>query len=358
MKLSINKSLIINLLFLFAVIMQISGCSKESNVEPSVPNAPNQPKVPEETLPNAPSELIRTPWNSSGKEVSLRWKDNSDNETGFKLERKTNSGSFVGIQTCNSVNLECKDEGLSINTTYTYRLCSYNKIGNSKTYSNEVTVSTDIDGNAYTEVKIGNQIWMKENLAVSKYRNGNLIPKMEDAQNVLTPKGYLAWSNLTDSKFGACIYLTSGEFPNGKYYNWYAVNDSRGLAPKGWHIPTRAEWKVLSNFLGGELVAGGKMKKVETPGFSSAGSSWSSPNTGATDISGFTALPGGVFRFNGTAQGSSFFGNKTLAYFWSSNEFDLTQAYTYKLSNTHEKLIESYVTDYKVQGGNVRCIKD
>jgi uncharacterized protein (TIGR02145 family) len=356
MKLGMNKSLITNVLFLIVLIMQISGCSKESNIEPSVPNVPNQPKVPAIIIPNAPTELNRTTYNSTVKEVSLRWTDNSDNETGFKLERKTNSGSFLVIKTLNSANLECKDDGLSVNTTYTYRVCSYNNAGNSKTYSNEVIVSTDIDGNAYTEIKIGNQIWMQENLSVSKYRNGDAVPKMLDGQVVLTPKGYLSWSKLTDSKFGA--YCSDGIFPLGKFYNWYAVNDSRGLAPKGWHIPTRAEWKVLSDFLGGELVAGGKMKRLEKAGFTSAGPSWNSPNTGATNVSGFTALPGGFFQFNGTAVGSSFAKGGSLAYFWSSNEFDLTQAYTYKLSNTHEKLIESYVTDYKVQGGNVRCIKD
>lgn len=303
------------------------------------------------SLPNSPSLLNRISDND-GNKVILNWTDSSDNESGFKIERKVNTGTYQVVQNVTTNVTDFTFSGLSINSTYSYRVCSFNSKGNSAQYSNEVIVSTDIDGNAYTNVKIGNQTWMKENYAVTKYRNGEVIPKMQSGQAVLTPSGYVNWSNLTDYKFGAYMtYFSGSPFPNGHSYNWYAVNDPRGLAPIGWHIPSKADWIVLKEFLGGELIAGGKMKE-------NSSTYWANPNVGATNSSGFTARGNGFFEFNGTALGSTYSKQKFISYFWSSTEFDLTQAYTYKLSNSSERLIESYVTDYKVQGGSVRCIKD
>ena len=351
MKLIILKTTILKAIFLSIVIIQVSGCSKDNNVV--------VPKVLEIIYPNAPTDLSRALQSSSSDEASLYWKDNSDNETGFRVERKSNSGSFEVIKTLNSDVTSYNISGLGVNTTYTYRVCSYNNIGNSKTYSNEFIIITDIDGNPYTQIKIGNQIWMKENYSASKYRNGDIIAKMGNGQIVVTPKGAFQWSNLTDIQFGAYVSRYDGfEYPMGKFYNWYAVNDSRGLAPLGWHVPTRAEWKVLSDFLGGELVAGGKMKETTASWINSnnGGESWTQPNAGASNVSGFRALPGGFLKFEGTRYGSTFDQSRFLAYFWTSSEFDLASAYTYKLFNYNESLLVS--SEYKVQGGNVRLIKD
>ena len=126
-------------------------------------------------------------------------------------------------------------------------------------------------------VKIGTQQWTVKNLVVSRYRNGDIIPEVKDPQE---------WANL---KTGAwCYYNNDPENGKiyGKLYNLYAVNDPRGLAPEGFHIPSDKEWTTLTKFLGGEQVAGGKMKSTGT-------SLWQSPNTAATNESGFKGLPGG-----------------------------------------------------------------
>src|ERR1035437_4904310 len=127
-------------------------------------------------------------------------------------------------------------------------------------------------------VTICTQSWMLKNLDVSTYRNGDLIPEVTDgsAWSALTA-GAWCWYN-NDSATNASTY--------GKLYNWYAVNDPRGLAPTGWHVPSDAEWTTLSTCLGGNAVAGGAMKETGT-------THWTSPNTGATNSSGFTGLPGG-----------------------------------------------------------------
>ena len=177
-------------ILLFLTFLIIYGCSSSSD-ENSTTNV----------LPTAPSNLKRIL--SIGNEVVLNWDDNSDNEAGFKLEVKINSGNFEILQNLNSNLIQYTVVGLQGNTSYTYRVCSFNQNGNSTSYSNEVTVTTDIDGNAYTNIKIGNQTWMKENYCVTRYRNGDLIPKMQAGQAVLTPNGYVMWSNLTNIQYGA-----------------------------------------------------------------------------------------------------------------------------------------------------------
>ena len=143
---------------------------------------------------------------------------------------------------------------------------------------------TDVDGNSYATVQIGTQCWTQSNLRVSKYRNGDNITNITDNTQ---------WSQTNTSSTGAwCNYSNnaSNGTTYGKLYNWYAVNDSRGLCPTGWHVPTDAEWTTLTTHLGGTSVAGGAMKST---------TGWTSPNTGATNSSGFTALPGGIRVSNG-----------------------------------------------------------
>ena len=125
-------------------------------------------------------------------------------------------------------------------------------------------------------VIIGAQTWSAKNLDITTYRNGDTIPQVTDPEQ---------WGALTT---GAWCYYNNDSTNNaiyGKLYNWYAVIDSRGLAPLGWHVPSDKEWYTLIDYLGGVDIAGGKMKSVS--------SLWISPNTGATNSSGFSALPGG-----------------------------------------------------------------
>jgi uncharacterized protein (TIGR02145 family) len=165
---------------------------------------------------------------------------------------------------------------------------------------------TDIDGNLYSTVIIGTQEWVSENLNVSKYNDGTVIPQVTDPT---------AWDNLTTGAW--CYYnndATNGSI-YGKLYNYYAIagihdtiasTPNKVLAPIGFHVPTDTNWTTLSDHLGGFLVAGGEMKEIGT-------AHWMSPNTGATNSSGFTGLADG-FRFDyGIDYGMGLYAN-----WWSS----------------------------------------
>jgi uncharacterized protein (TIGR02145 family) len=186
------------------------------------------------------------------------------------------------------------------------------------------------------EVTICTQRWMVKNLDVDKYRNGDPIPKVTDpaAWAALTTGAYCYYNN--DSATYAASY--------GKLFNWYAVNDPRGLAPAGWHIPSDAEWSTIETCLGGATVAGGPMKETGT-------THWAIPNSGATNTSGFTGLPGG-YRYNiGTFNDVNNIGD-----WWSSTEYSTTNAWQRYLYNvdgaTHR------IGNNKKDGFSVRCLRD
>lgn len=191
------------------------------------------------------------------------------------------------------------------------------------------------------EVQIGNQIWMTKNLNVSRYRNGDPIPQVTNPTQ---------WANLTTGAW--CYYnndLANGPI-YGKLYNWYAVNDPRGLAPVGWHIPTDAEWTALTTFLGFTDVAGGKMKATGT--LESGTGLWKSPNASATNSSGFSALPGGYIADNG----SGFFLIDRYGYWWSTTEFGSLRAIARILNYTNGSI--TTLEFFKDNGFSVRCIKN
>jgi uncharacterized protein (TIGR02145 family) len=197
---------------------------------------------------------------------------------------------------------------------------------------------TDKEGNSYKTVYIGTQQWMAENLKVSKYNDGTTIPNVtDDAQ----------WANLTT---GAWAYYNNDAANNAKYgklYNWYAVspttNGNKNVCPTGWHVPTDAEWTVLIDYLGGTSVAGGKMKEVGT-------TSWSSPNTDATNTSLFTGLPGGL------ANDGNYDLIGGLGYWWSSSENGTYGAWFRYLSAYKGNAYRD--DDYKRAGFSVRCLRD
>lgn len=185
-------------------------------------------------------------------------------------------------------------------------------------------------------VRIGTQVWKIKNLTTSHYRNGDRIPEVKRrAKWDSLTTGAWCWYN-NDSATYAATY--------GKLYNWYAVHDPRGLTPNGWHVPSDAEWTRLSTFLGGESVAGGKMKEAGTV-------HWSSPNTDATNSSGFTGLPDG-FRY----PDGPFYAAGYQGYWWSSTEYDTINAWAcylyYDLG-----FIYGYYFD-KRHGFSVRCLRD
>lgn len=196
----------------------------------------------------------------------------------------------------------------------------------------------DIDGNVYETVKIGDQIWMAENLKVKHYRNGEPIPNVTEL---------MEWMNLLTGAYCAYNNIESNADTYGYLYNWYAVDDSQNIAPEGWHVPTEEEWETLVDYLGGYEVAGSKMKEAGT-------SHWKSPNTGATNVSGFSALPAGFLRPQYT---QNFDNIGEYAYFWSSTETS-NGYYSYNLTLSHSYTEAHLDPDDKQYGYSVRCIKD
>lgn len=193
---------------------------------------------------------------------------------------------------------------------------------------------TDIDGNIYRTIRIVDQNWMAENLKTTKLNDGTEIPRVEDNSN---------WQNLKAP--GYCWYDNDEYYKSfyGALYNWYTVNTKK-LCPAGWHVPTDLDWSTLIDYLDWEGVAGGPLKEVGT-------SHWLYPNTGATNESGFTALPGGLrYEFG------AFSGIGWLGLWWSSTDYSLLGAYR-RTMRYDEKVIYR-TSDYKSLGTSIRCIQD
>jgi uncharacterized protein (TIGR02145 family) len=182
------------------------------------------------------------------------------------------------------------------------------------------------------EITIGTQTWSSKNLDVSTYRNGDTIPQVQDAN---------AWRRLTTGAW--CYYKnkTANGTIYGKLYNWYAVNDPRGLAPKGYHVPTDTEWTTLITYLGGQDVAGTKMKST---------SGWNGNGNG-TNISGFSALPGGCFC------GGTFDDIGSYGYWWCSAKDDANVAWV-RLMVSGFGFVYGLPNYSKGCGFSVRCVRD
>ena len=188
----------------------------------------------------------------------------------------------------------------------------------------------------YNGITIGSQIWINKNLEVTTYRNGDEIPLVTDPT---------LWAGLTT---GAWCYYNNDAAEGaiyGKLYNWYAVNDPRGLAPAGWHIPTDAEWATVGTSLGGNSVAGGKMKITGT-------TYWNSPNTGATNETGFGGLPGGFRNSDG-----SFYNKLYDGYYWTANSSSSTDA-LFRYLNSGNANLNTFSGLSKKLGYTIRCVKD
>lgn len=198
---------------------------------------------------------------------------------------------------------------------------------------------TDIDGNVYKTVKIGTQIWMAENLKVTKYQDGTLIQnvKEQEAWTYLTTGAYCYYNNDVNNR---AVY--------GNMYNYFAVTDSRKLAPKGWHIPTRAEWETLINYLGGD--AGGANQKLREAGYTHF---VKKVRTVGNNESGFTALPGGE-RWADVTRGFEAIGGQSSWWTVSLNTTESSRAWVMHINDVSAK--PSHYP--KGNGIYVRCIKD
>ena len=432
------KNKISALLILFILIY---GCSPSSNTNVNTNTT---------VVPIAPSSLAGVVVSTT--QINLSWTDNSTDETSFKIERKTGAATYAVVGSVNANIVAYNDLGLTPNTSYTYRVCSYNSVGNSATYTNEITLTTpsvvnlptltttatssiasttavsggsissdggatitargvcwstsanptvalssktidgtgtgiftstmsgltanttyfirayatnsagtaygaglsfttsntssatsvtDVDGNTYQLVTICSQTWTKSNLNVSHYRNGDVIPQITDATQWLNSTTG-AWCYYANTSSNGTIY--------GKLYNWYAVNDPRGLAPAGYHIPSNTEWDTLSNCLGGDSISASAMKET-------GNTHWTTSNTDATNSSGFTGLPGGALYQSDLGVAGIFQGIGSSAYFWSSTPFMTSVSAWYrKLQNFNGYFVKAYL--YNQNGFSVRCIKD
>ncbi len=269
--------------------------------------------------------------NDGDSPISARgvcWSTTSNPTTAnSKTSDGTGAGSFTSSIT-----------GLAENTLYHARAYATNALGT--TYGNEVSFTTlqttgntvtDIDGNVYHTVTIGTQVWMVENLRATHYRNGNALAPIGDG--------------LTFVFLDTGAYTTYGD-PNiyGMLYNWYAATDYRDICPVGWHIPSDAEWTTLTDFLGGESIAGDKMK---------ATSLWYAPATMATNESGFTGLPAGYL--DGTNLGERT-GYGLKCYWWTSTIGYSFNPWVRGLANDYSGVNRSDAVKYN--GFSIRCIKD
>lgn len=200
---------------------------------------------------------------------------------------------------------------------------------------NQNTTVTDIEGNIYKTVTIGTQVWMAENLKTTKYNDGTSIPLVTDNN---------AWIKLSTPGF--CWYnndAVTNKSTFGALYNWYTVNTSK-LCPTGWHIPNDTEWGILTTYLGGEAVAGGKLKETGTI-------HWVSPNTGATNETGFTSLPSGYRDGIG-----EFVNIGTFCYFLCNTEINARDAWSRYIY--FDITAVQRIGTWKYCGFSARCLKD
>jgi uncharacterized protein (TIGR02145 family) len=324
-------------LFLFAIfgllLVLNLNCKKDDNDSDN--NNNNTPTLPVVTTTD-PTVLSQTSVqcggtvnSDGGAVVSARGVCWSINPTPTISDSITNDGSGTGSFTSTI-------SGLIVFTTYYVRAYATNSVGTA--YGNTVTCATtatvtDYDGNVYQTVKIGTQVWMKENLQVTHYQNGAAISYCIDG---------VAWNNYTTGAYTNYNFDFTYAATYGRLYNYYAVIDPRNICPVGWHMPSDAEWTTLENFLGGSSMAGGKLKESGT-------AHWLDPNTGASNSSCFTALPGSKCTGSFGVIGEE-------GYFWTATQFDTDEAYFRCLTKNSAAINRNYSN--KTVGCSVRCIKN
>jgi len=201
---------------------------------------------------------------------------------------------------------------------------------------------TDIDGNTYKIITIGNQVWMAENLRVKHYRNGDPIKNLTNS---------MEWITLREGGYSAYEYDESNANTYGYLYNWYAAHDDRDIAPPGWHVPTDEDWKTLEKYLG---ISQNEIDKIKYRGNDEGGKlkdrvEWNRVPPGTTNESGFSAIPGGIHKM-----GFYFIGSD--ASFWSSTEYDVGSAWYRSLFQNYSTIYRNY--DNKHYGFSIRLVRD
>ena len=342
MKKHFNFKLII-FVILLSVIMGLITCKKSEDPVPVVPSAP--------TATTSSASWVGQRWatmegivnaNSQSTAVTFEYDTTATYRYNINATPDTMSGK-TGISVSAGLT------GLTPKTKYHYRVKAVSQVGT--TYGSDLTFTTsdtvgtviifnpeltygsvsDYEGNTYQTIEIGTQTWMAENLKAVKYNDGTDIPFVVEvsAWAVLSTPGY-CWYNNDSVSYGAL-------------YNWHTVKTGK-LCPTGWHVPTDNEWTILTDYLGGKSVSGGKLKETGT-------THWLSPNTGATNESGFTALPVGYRDYSG-----GFNSIRNYGFWWTSTEGATSGAY-------YRDMYYGYVytdrsSSNEKSGASVRCLKD
>ncbi len=275
-------------------------------------------------------------------------------ETSFYGKLKNADPFNIGAHTNIYVSARLAD--LKASTVYHYRIMAVTS--DETIYGSDVTFTTnstgaivfnpdltygsviDADDNVYKTIRIGTQTWMAENLKTTKYNDDSEIPLITSntSWDYTAAPGY-CWYNNDVSTFKDYY---------GALYNWYAVSNGK-LCPAGWHVPADEEWVTLLESIGGENIAGGKLKEPGTL-------HWRDTTSGTDNESGFTALPGGSRDINGPYSSSGFHRIEASGYWWSSSESSLSTACFFQINDVNDEIIKS--NNAKQCGYSVRCVKD
>ncbi len=309
------------------IILYAAGCKKDE--DKSEPELTTMPVIYVDQQTVLCDGIVTSDGGASVTETGICWSTSHNPTTANDKIIGTGPQSYT-----------CMLGGLTTNTQYYVRAYAINSEGTA--YGAEITfrtwndeMVTDIDGNTYHTVTIGGQIWLVENLNVTHYRNGDPIEWISD-----NPE----WEGFTSGAY--CDYENEpgNAATFGRLYNWFAVADNRNIAPEGWHVSMDADWTVLANYLGGDGMAGGKLKEAGM-------SHWLDPNSGATNETGFSALPGGFREYGGLYDYINWGGG-----WWTSTEDNPNDAWIRYLDYG---AIDVWVAlEDKRYGRSVRCVKD
>jgi uncharacterized protein (TIGR02145 family) len=308
----------------------------------SLPSSASNSVTPS-TVPGAPTVGTATEGNA---QVTVTFTAPASNGgsaiTGYTVT--SNPGNITGSGSASPITVT----GLTNGTAYTFTVIATNANGNSlpSSASNSVrphTLTTiyDIDGNLYNLVTIGTQVWTGSNLKTTKFSNGDPIPTTASVTTDISGETAPIYQWLDMDPLLLDISATYG-----RVYTWFAASDSRNVCPTGFHVPLSTELDALTTYLGGSSLAGGPLKEIGI-------THWTTPNTGATDLYGFTALPGGQ-----RIAGGSFASTYTYGFFWSSSvdQYNIALSWGVGLVNTDATFVEN---GYNPKGGvSIRCLKN
>jgi uncharacterized protein (TIGR02145 family) len=328
-------------------IVAIIGFGIFACEDPAITN-PNDPRY--EISPPTSLDIIPL----SNTSIELSWMDNEEHESGFLIERHVGD-EFVEVGRVGPNTTSYIDTGLTYRARYYYRVAVFveNKISSYTRIRNTISCLDcvlDYDGNEYDTIQFGNQIWMVQNLKVTHYRNGEQIALKTTSEEWL------------DTREGSYCYY-GGDIAHlqvyGGLYNWYAINDQNVLAPRGWRVPTDADWKELERTLGiseGDLDDYGWRGDIEGSALAGRIDLWSNgvlKDASGFGESGFKALPGGIRHRSGVYQYSSI-----SAYFWTATMDDTDLNYPWQRSLSSSETGISRGKENRNLGFSVRCIKE